>query len=187
MKFQDYDRAEEVLEPNAYPADARPLKKLDMLKRQYEAIEGLVPGSKFYRVKQTTRFTEGPNSTGVYMESSTLSGMDCTGLNDGSKSSTLVNYLSDAWNWGAEMFCVSVISLVCKLILDILQSGKPAASRVGQNHSDRPHISETTLIIQIDLDYSSQPRLLKKKLQIIQTVLTYSNGCRLFLVITDTT
>lgn len=39
------------------------------------------------------------------MQASALTGQDTTGVNDGSKSSTLVNYLSDAWNWGAEMFC----------------------------------------------------------------------------------
>lgn len=48
---------------------------------------------------------DGENSTGVYMRASSLTGQDTTGLNDGSKSTTLVNYLSDAWNWGAEMFC----------------------------------------------------------------------------------
>ncbi|ROT40843.1 hypothetical protein SODALDRAFT_271623 [Sodiomyces alkalinus F11] len=30
---------------------------------------------------------------------------DCTGLHDGSTSSTSVAYLADAWNWGAEIFC----------------------------------------------------------------------------------
>lgn len=83
-----------------------------MLERQFRDIQGLVPGAKFSRVPQTTRFTDGPNSTGVNMRASTLSGMDCTGVNDCSKSSTLVNYLSDAWNWGAEMFCVCLIPFV---------------------------------------------------------------------------
>jgi hypothetical protein len=37
------------------------------------------------------------------MHASTGSGNDTTGVNDGSKTTTLVTYLSDAWNWGAEM------------------------------------------------------------------------------------
>lgn len=74
---------------------------MNLLKRQAEAIGR---GSSFYRVPQTTRFENGPNSTGVEMQASALTGMDATGVNDGSKSSTLVNYLSDAWNWGAEMY-----------------------------------------------------------------------------------
>ena len=35
-------------------------------------------------------------------------------VNDGSKSSTLVNYLSDAWNWGAEMFCQCEVRFIKK-------------------------------------------------------------------------
>lgn len=41
------------------------------------------------------------------MQASALTGMDSTGVNDGSKSTTLVTYLSDAWNWGAEMYVLS--------------------------------------------------------------------------------
>jgi hypothetical protein len=40
--------------------------------------------------------------------------MDTTGVNDGSKSSTLVNYLADAWNWGAEIFCESEVRYIKK-------------------------------------------------------------------------
>ena len=48
------------------------------------------------------------------MQASALTGMDATGINDGSKSTTLVNYLSDAWNWGAEMFCECEVRYVKK-------------------------------------------------------------------------
>ena len=56
-------------------------------------------------MRQTTRFSDGPNSCGVEMKASALTGQDATGVNDGSKTTTLVTYLADAWNWGAEMFC----------------------------------------------------------------------------------
>lgn len=92
------------MEPVPYPENYPELPKLNVLKRQAEAMGR---GSSFYRVPQTTRFENGPNSTGVEMQASALTGMDCTGVNDGSKSSTLVNYLSDAWNWGAEMYATS--------------------------------------------------------------------------------
>ena len=39
------------------------------------------------------------------MSASALTGQDATGVNDGSKTTTLVTYLADAWNWGAELFC----------------------------------------------------------------------------------
>ena len=92
-----------MLQPEPYPEEFPPLPKLTMLQKQANAL-GL--GSHFYRVPQTTRFKNGPNSTGVEMQASALTGQDSTEVNDGSKSSTLVNYLSDAWNWGAEMLVI---------------------------------------------------------------------------------
>lgn len=78
------------------------LPKLALLKKQAEYL-GMA--DKFSRVQQTTRFRNGPNSCGVEMVPSALTGQDPTGVNDGSKTTTLVTYLADAWNWGAEMFC----------------------------------------------------------------------------------
>jgi choline dehydrogenase-like flavoprotein len=108
---QYYKRAAVVLQPEEYPKDWPELPKLNLLERQAEALGW---GEKFKRVPQTTRFKGGPNSTGVEMYPSALTGMDCTGINDGSKSSTLVNYLSDAWNWGAEMFCECEVRYIKK-------------------------------------------------------------------------
>jgi choline dehydrogenase-like flavoprotein len=105
-----YKRAEDVLEPKPYPKDWPELQKLTMLERQWKALGQ----GEFYRPPQTTRFQGGPNSTGVEMYPSALTGMDSTGVNDGSKSSTLVNYLSDAWNWGAEMFCECEVRYIKK-------------------------------------------------------------------------
>lgn len=97
-----YDRARSMLQPTPYPEDQPELMKLELLKKQAVKM-GLA--DKFYRPPQTTFFRDGLNSTGVEMKASTLSGQDCTGVNDGSKSSVLMNYLPDAWNWGAEIFC----------------------------------------------------------------------------------
>jgi choline dehydrogenase-like flavoprotein len=105
-----YERAESVLEPKPYPMDWPELPKLSLLEKQQKALDI----GRFYRPPQTTRFQGGPNSTGVEMYPSALTGMDSTGVNDGSKSSTLVNYLSDAWNWGAEMFCECEVRYVKK-------------------------------------------------------------------------
>ncbi|KAF6824728.1 glucose-methanol-choline oxidoreductase [Colletotrichum plurivorum] len=108
-----YERARSVLEPEQYPQDYPRLQKLDTLEKQAKLMGW---GDKFYRVPQTTRFRDGDNSTGVSMKASTLTGQDTTGLNDGSKSTTLVNYLSDAWNWGAEMFCQCEVRYVTKAV-----------------------------------------------------------------------
>ncbi|KZV89714.1 FAD/NAD(P)-binding domain-containing protein [Exidia glandulosa HHB12029] len=98
-----YERAESMLQPSPYPASFPALKKLDVLQKQAATL-GVE--DKFYRPPQTTWFHEdGPNSSGVQMKTTTLSGQDSTGVNDGSKITTLVTYLADAWNWGAEIFC----------------------------------------------------------------------------------
>ena len=105
-----YDRAASVLQPKPYPEDWPELPKLTLLEKQQKAL-GM---GRFYRPPQTTRFQGGPNSTGVEMYPSALTAMDSTGVNDGSKSSTLVNYLADAWNWGAEMFCECEVRYIKK-------------------------------------------------------------------------
>lgn len=97
-----YKRVRKVLEPEIYPDDWPELPKARMLKKQAEHLN---MSSKFRKVEQTTRFRNGPNSCGVEMSPSALTGQDATGVNDGSKTTTLVTYLADAWNWGAEMFC----------------------------------------------------------------------------------
>ena len=50
------------------------------------------------------------------MSASALTGQDATGLNDGSKTTTLVTYLADAWNWGADMFCECEVRYVQKAV-----------------------------------------------------------------------
>ncbi|KAK3325424.1 hypothetical protein B0H66DRAFT_123518 [Apodospora peruviana] len=97
-----YEKVEKVLDPQEYPDDWPELPKMKLLQKQAEML-GL--GKKFKKVRQTTRFHNGPNSCGVEMKASALTGQDATGVNDGSKTTTLVTYLADAWNWGAEMFC----------------------------------------------------------------------------------
>ncbi|KAJ7757153.1 hypothetical protein B0H16DRAFT_1538314 [Mycena metata] len=97
-----YARAADMLQPTPYPEDYPPLKKLQVLEKQAKALGY---GDNFYRVPQTTFFRDGLNNVGVEMKASTGSGQDCTGVNDGSKHSVLMNYLPDAWNWGAEIFC----------------------------------------------------------------------------------
>jgi choline dehydrogenase-like flavoprotein len=98
----DYDKVDKVLEPREYPDDWPKLPKVELLQKQAEAL-GL--GDNFKKVRQTTRFKNGPNYCGVEMSPSAMTGQDATGVNDGSKNTTLVTYVADAWNWGAEIFC----------------------------------------------------------------------------------
>lgn len=107
-----YEKARDVLDPQEYPEDWPALPKLELLKKQAEYLG--MP-EKFRRVEQTTRFHNGPNSCGVEMAPSALTGQDCTGVNDGSKTTTLVTYLADAWNWGAELFCECEVRYIEKV------------------------------------------------------------------------
>ncbi|KAI0169676.1 FAD/NAD(P)-binding domain-containing protein [Hypoxylon sp. FL1284] len=106
-----YDKAIDVLEPEEYPEDWPKLPKLELLERQARYLN---MSDNFRRVKQTTRFKNGPNSCGVEMAPSALTGQDVIGVNDGSKNTTLVTYVADAWNWGADIFCESEVRYITK-------------------------------------------------------------------------
>ncbi|KAK9250884.1 hypothetical protein V1507DRAFT_327650 [Lipomyces tetrasporus] len=99
-----YDRAEQMLRPNKYPEDWPKLKKLSTLERQVHRL-GPEYSNQFGRTPITVSFDYGLNAAGVSQNASTLTGNDCTGINDWSKTTTLVTYIADAWNHGAEIFC----------------------------------------------------------------------------------
>ncbi|KAK9366240.1 hypothetical protein V1509DRAFT_641907 [Lipomyces kononenkoae] len=106
-----YDRAEQMLRPTKYPEDWPLLKKLSTLERQATQL-GPDYSSRFGRTPITVTFDDGLNAAGVHQNASTLTGNDCTGINDGSKTTTLVTYISDAWNHGAEIFCSCEVTYV---------------------------------------------------------------------------
>ena len=84
--------------PHSHPTP----RKLSVFRKQAELLN---QQQNLYLAPLTTTFANGLNSTGVEMNATQGSGNECTGVNDGSKNSVLATYLSDAWNWGAEMFC----------------------------------------------------------------------------------
>ncbi|KAK9384290.1 hypothetical protein V1515DRAFT_633659 [Lipomyces mesembrius] len=106
-----YDRAEQMLRSNKYPEDWPVLKKLSTLERQATQL-GPDYSSRFGRAPITVTFDNGLNAAGVQQNASTLTGNDCTGINDGSKTTTLVTYIADAWNHGAEIFCSCEVTYV---------------------------------------------------------------------------
>ena len=98
----DFERGSNMLQPTPYPEDHPPVKKLEVFEKQAKLM-GLE--QNFYRVPLTTSFRRGRNSTGVELQAASGNGQETTGMNDGSKNSVLMNYIPDAWNWGAEIFC----------------------------------------------------------------------------------
>ncbi|KAG9323929.1 hypothetical protein KVV02_004346 [Mortierella alpina] len=98
---QSFQRATDMLQPTPYPEDWPTLPKLSTLEAQ---AKGAGAHERFVRPPITVHFKDALNPAGVYQKASTLTGNDTTGINDWSKNTTLMNYIPDAWNHGAEIF-----------------------------------------------------------------------------------
>ncbi|KAG0038392.1 hypothetical protein BGZ82_000350 [Podila clonocystis] len=106
---QSFKHACDMLEPTPYPEDWPTLPKLATLEAQ---AKGAGVHDKFVRPPITVHFKDSLNPAGVYQKASTLTGNDTTGINDWSKNTTLMNYIPDAWNHGAEIFtCCNVVRI----------------------------------------------------------------------------
>jgi choline dehydrogenase-like flavoprotein len=94
-----YERAREMLAPVAYP-DAHPaLGKLEALEHSAKAM-----GKRFYKTPINVTFEDKTNRFGVPQPACTNCGDCVSGCNVGAKNTTLMNYLPDAANHGAEIF-----------------------------------------------------------------------------------
>ncbi|HEU5182174.1 MAG TPA: GMC family oxidoreductase N-terminal domain-containing protein [Candidatus Polarisedimenticolia bacterium] len=96
---EGYRLATEMLKPVAYPADQPPLAKLAALEKSAGQL-----GEKFYRPNINVTFKDGVNHVGVEQHHCNGCGDCCSGCNVGAKNTTLMNYLPDASNHGAEIF-----------------------------------------------------------------------------------
>ncbi|KAF9086702.1 hypothetical protein BGX29_001264 [Mortierella sp. GBA35] len=104
---QSFQHAIDMLQPTPYPEDWPVLPKLATLEAQ---AKGAGAHDKFVRPPITVHFKDALNPAGVHQKASTLTGNDTTGVNDWSKNTTLLNYIPDAWNHGAEIYtCCNVV------------------------------------------------------------------------------
>jgi cholesterol oxidase len=108
---EGFRQAHTMLEPVPYPEHYPNLPKLDALKKCAQFIG---KEQNFYRPPITVTFEDRQNHAGIWQRKSTCSGDDATGINDGSKNSTLMNYIPDAFNHGAEIFCESAVQRIEK-------------------------------------------------------------------------
>ncbi|WP_280155518.1 GMC oxidoreductase [Piscinibacter sp. XHJ-5] len=93
------EQAMRMLDARAYPADFPPLNKLEALQQSAVAMK-----QPFYRPPIAVNFEDQVNAFGVGQKKCTLCG-DCTsGCNHAAKNTTLMNYLPDACNHGAEIY-----------------------------------------------------------------------------------
>lgn len=105
-----YGQACEMLKPVPYPEGSDgfpPLPKLEALKRSAEAL-----GGKFSRPPINVTFRAGVNHVGVEQGACALVGDCVSGCNYGAKNTTLMNYLPDARNFGAEIFTQAEVRFV---------------------------------------------------------------------------
>jgi cholesterol oxidase len=125
-RIQDgYRRATQMLGPNPIPDRLADLPKLASLSESARAM-----GSSIRRPRINVTFEDRVNEAGVWQSRCTLCGDCVTGCNHGAKNTTLMNYLPDAANHGAQLFtCVSVRSVKCaargwRVQYEILEPGR---------------------------------------------------------------
>jgi len=94
-----YRHARAMLKPNPYPEDWPALPKLAA-----HHASGAAMKQKFYRTDINVTFQDGINHVGVEQRKCSLCGDCVSGCNEGAKNTTLMNYLPDACNHGAEIF-----------------------------------------------------------------------------------
>ncbi|MEM7553635.1 MAG: GMC family oxidoreductase N-terminal domain-containing protein [Cyanobacteria bacterium P01_A01_bin.84] len=94
-----YKRAEEMLKPTPYPDTFPNLAKLEALEKSAKYLN-----EDFYRPPINVNFKAGTNHVGVEQKPCNLCGDCVTGCNQTAKNTTLMNYLPDAKNHGAEIY-----------------------------------------------------------------------------------
>ncbi|WP_248795245.1 GMC family oxidoreductase N-terminal domain-containing protein [Pseudomonas sp. MWU13-2105] len=102
---EGYARAREMLKPNPYPASGPKLAKLDANRKSADFLE---EKAHFYTPPINVTFDKLPNNlnhVGVEQLPCNQCGDCVSGCNNKAKNTTLMNYLPDAWNHGAEIFC----------------------------------------------------------------------------------
>ena len=110
---KSFDLAREMLKPKAYPAAFPPLAKLNALEQSAQAFLATTPNASFYRPPINVNFDiKGPNHVGVEQQPCNLCGDCVTGCNHAAKNTVLMNYLPDAHNFGAEIFCECAVRWV---------------------------------------------------------------------------
>jgi cholesterol oxidase len=99
-----YQRARTMLDPSPYPEGRRHYPPLGKVAALEKAAKAMGKKEKFYRPPITVNFENKTNPFGVPQLKCTNCGDCCSGCNVGAKNTTLMNYLPDAVNHGAEIY-----------------------------------------------------------------------------------
>ncbi len=115
-----FDKAVQMLRPQTYPAgdsdnDSDQYPKLN--KRQAHKKSAEYMGAQFYSTPINVCFETpagGENHVGVPQQACNNCGDCISGCNYGAKNTTLMNYLPDTWNYGADIFCQASVRYLQK-------------------------------------------------------------------------
>lgn len=113
---EGYARAAEMLKPTPYPEHFPALPKLEAMQQIAQGLtaSGSAPAAIFSRPPINMTFESGVNHVGVHQNATNGNGDCVTGSNDGAKNTTLMNYLPDARNFGAEIYTQAAVRRIEK-------------------------------------------------------------------------
>jgi len=112
--WRGIERAKNMLQPSPYPEGKQGYPKLPKAEAMKLSAQGMGKGSAFKYLDINITFENRKNNAGVDQYKCELCGDCMTGCNYGSKNTTLMNYLPDAKNHGAEIFTEVSVKYVSK-------------------------------------------------------------------------
>jgi cholesterol oxidase len=108
-----YARARSMLRPTPYPAGKPGFPVLAKTEAHRRAAAALQEAFEIAPINVNFEtFPDGRNQVGVEQPPCTNCGDCCSGCNVGAKNTTLMNYVPDACNFGAEIFCQTAVEHV---------------------------------------------------------------------------
>jgi cholesterol oxidase len=134
-----FAHAIQMLRPVTLPEGGPSLNKLTAHEKSAKAM-----GQSISRVPINVTFEDGVNHVGVAQRACTLCGDCVTGCNIWAKNTTLMNYLPDAWNHGAQMF-------VGARVRYLTRQGHAWAVHFNTTSGGRETFNETMLSVTADI------------------------------------
>lgn len=105
-------RAQDMLNPMEYPEEEKGYPKLSKLEAMRKAAREI--NAKCYKLNINVTFEDEVNKSGIEQKKCVLCGDCVTGCNYSSKNTTLMNYLPDARNYGAEIYTKILVKYIRK-------------------------------------------------------------------------
>ena len=139
---EGYKHAVDMLRPVPLPVDFPRLPKLDALQK---SADGLGLSNRFSRPPINVTFTDGVNHVGVEQKRCVGCGDCSSGCNYAAKNTTLMNYLPDAVEHGAEIYTGVSVRAILKRADKWIIDYQPVA--VGREGFDGPEMFITAEIV----------------------------------------